>query len=260
MTPFASALTEAMNDFPVNDPTEPETHWSQLSRLHEDAGAEGAWAYFTSTYSPFVRRYLRGALRAPADAVLEEGVSRFWTYAWIRRVAPAADPRRSFRAFLIGVIFNFAREFRRELGDETSNTGHDPGLVAASPDGGDAGASHEWALCILETSFDRLRAAHAKSAEALRLFYGLDCARQKGRSISAQLGVADVNALLWQARRRLRRIIRDVLVHSVLQARDVEEELGQLRRALARDRRGPLLEVESPTDDPTTGATDEVDQ
>lgn len=184
------------------------TRWTQIGALHGPAG-EHAWQWFVERYRPFVRGILGGVLGAKATAAEAE----FWGYVWMSGALQRAERGRRFRAFLSGIVRNFARTFARQrrlpIADEA--------MVAALP----AAAQHDelllWVENVVANALAALTQESPATGRAMALFYGLGAdAAGQGKSageVAALLGntAQGVYMLLFRGRKRMRELIESEL-------------------------------------------------
>lgn len=226
-----------------------ETRWSQLDRLRGTQSTE-AWQWFVDRYCGFVEAALRRLIWSPerAAAAAEE----FWGYLFESRAVERLNRTQRFRAFLSGVLHNYAADWRRRNRSAVPASG-----VAAVPDQGSLPEDDELALFaqqVLHLSLSRLARLQPLFAESLRRFYGLASTadgqkvpRQRATEIAAQLGLAP-NALhqtLVRARKQLRVCLADELRNTVKTSEDLADEVALMLGAL--DRATPGILAAHPT-------------
>ena len=184
------------------------TRWTQIGALHGPA-AEQAWQWFVERYRPFVRGILGSVLGGAASSAEAE----FWGYVWLSGALQRAERGRRFRAFLSGIVRNFARTFARQrrlpIADES--------MVAAVP----AAAQHDelllWVENVVANALAALTQESPATGRALASFYGLgadDAGQGKSASeVAALLGntAQGVYMLLFRGRKRMRELIEGEL-------------------------------------------------
>ena len=182
------------------------TRWTQIGALHGQDG-EQAWHWFVERYRPFVRGILGGLLgRSAAVTAAEE---EFWGYVWLSGALQRAERGRRFRAFLSGIVRNFARSYARQrrlpLADEA--------MVAALPASQSADELRLWVENVLDNGLQSLRGESPATARALAMFYGLGEEAAAGARSAGDIAAAVGNTaqgvymLLFRGRKRLRELI-----------------------------------------------------
>lgn len=180
--------------------------------MHEQ-DSQTAWQWFVERYRPFVRGILGRMLGPPSRATAAE--EEFWGYVWMSGALRKADRNRRFRAFLSGIVKNFARSYARKgcmpIASEDA--------LSAVPAAGDE--ETEWRLWVDNVIHNAAAALLAESHAAglaLASFYGLPGGVAPGHPKSAHdvavaLGntVQGIYMLLFRGRKRLRELIENEL-------------------------------------------------
>jgi RNA polymerase sigma factor (sigma-70 family) len=204
------------------------TYWTQVGRL-ERATAESAWRWFIGRYRGFVLDVLRRSLGADAAPAADD----FWGYLFTSGALERADRTRRLRPFLVGVLRNFGRDWRRR------NRPSAPDQASFEPTTADSYEDEElalWATSVLRNALDEMRHRWPSSAEVLALFYGLD--GSDGVAVTEIAGKLACNAnavhqALHRGRARLRRCLELELLDLVGDAQvtsEIELILGVLGR------------------------------
>ncbi len=147
------------------------TYWTHVGEL-DQSRAESAWTWFVERYRGFVRGVLRRFL---GDAHADAATDDFWTYLFTSKVLSKADRSRRLRAFLVGVLRNFAHDWRR------AHVSAQQGEDEEAPDR-ETFDLHEdeemslWASNVLRNALVEMERRWPNSAEVLRSFYGLSLA------------------------------------------------------------------------------------
>jgi DNA-directed RNA polymerase specialized sigma24 family protein len=238
--------SEGLEDQSVSD----ETRWTRLSALHgaDTAGRDRAWSWFVERYSVFVRGALSGLLRRAE--LVAEAESEFWGYAYLSRAFPRADRNRRFRAYLSGMVHNFALSWARKRRLPGLAPDQVEQLVAS-----DAQRLREadlWAENVIANALSLLRVESPKTALAITLFYGVGTEGQFGEAksaaeVSATLGntLQSVYLMLFRGRRRLRELILVELRAGCEGESSLEDELKLLLGSLGLRSHGLLGGAES---------------
>lgn len=198
------------------DPAAPgsslSTRWTRIGALHGQ-DAEQAWHWFVERYRPFVRGILGGMLGAGAKATQAE--DEFWGYVWLSGALTRADRERRFRAFLSGIVRNFARSHGRARGLRIA----EEHALAATPARDDSAAELTlWVDNVIANAMAELRGESPNTAAAMASFYGLPGGLHEGTPMAAgevaeRLGnsTQGIYMLLFRGRKRLRALIEDEL-------------------------------------------------
>ncbi|MEZ6037054.1 MAG: sigma factor [Planctomycetota bacterium] len=220
------------------------TRWTRIGALHGQ-DAEQAWHWFVERYRPFVRGILGGMLGNSAKATAAE--DEFWGYVWLSGALTRADRDRRFRAFLSGIVRNFARSFARKRGLPIA----DELTIDATPARPETTSELQlWVDNVIANAIAALRNESTATATALASFYGIDGGLRAGQSMSAS-EVADaignstqgVYMLLFRGRKRLRTLIEDELREGCQDQAAFGEELQALLGLAASRLPGLLSEA-----------------
>ena len=227
------------------EPSSYSTRWSVIAQLH-DGKPNDSWDWFIRRYRGYVAAVLRhlGFRAEEIDAATEE----FWSYLYRSRAVERADRDGRFRAFLSGVVHNYARSWRRDQAPRSQPAG-EPADPDALPDLRPTLELDLWAAQILHLGLARLGRDHADDERALRWFYGLPgevggdaTARVRATEIARRLGCT-ANAMhqtLFRARNRLRDCIEREVSTTVGSSPDLREEMMLLIGVVERVRPGLL--------------------
>jgi len=197
------------------------TRWSRLGQL--ESGSAEAWRWFLDRYRGYVATRLRYLLR-DADAA-----EAFWGYLLEKNVFARADRSRPFRAFLNGVVRNYAHALRRD--DARWRTAETDPVASAAPDA----EIRDWSLTLLDNALAALRTVDPRAWRALVAFYGLGGSPELGASaIGEELSLKGnaVHALLHRARARLGRKLLAEIRQTVSTSAELEAETALVRAAL----------------------------
>jgi DNA-directed RNA polymerase specialized sigma24 family protein len=186
------------------------TRWTQIGAL-QGKDANQAWQWFVARYRPFVRGILLGMLGRAELA--EPAADEFWGYVWMSGALQRADRDRRFRAFLSGIVRNFARSWSR---DRKVNLAADAALDGLrAPD--DHTELEHWVGNVVVNAVTLLRAENPKTADALCRFYGLTDSGgpdgSRGPMAAGEVARAVGNTaqgvymLLFRGRKRMRELI-----------------------------------------------------
>jgi DNA-directed RNA polymerase specialized sigma24 family protein len=219
------------------------TRWTRIGAL-DGEDKEQAWQWFVERYRPFVRGILDGMLGSARRAAAEE---EFWGYIWLSGALQRADRDRRFRAFLSGIVRNFARTFARQRGLQLA----DAASIAALPTAGsDAVEMRLWVDNVIANATKTLTHENAATATAVACFYGLDGGLQPGKEMTASEIAAAVNNTtraicmqLFRGRKRMRQLIEEELREGCSDDEAWREELQALLGATASRLPGLLGEV-----------------
>jgi DNA-directed RNA polymerase specialized sigma24 family protein len=218
------------------------TRWTQIGALHSH-DAEHAWQWFVGRYRPFVRGILRTLLPpVRADAAEEE----FWGYVFLSGALKRADRDRRFRAFLSGIVRNFARSWTRTKAlplaeEEKVNALH------ANHDHADPEVEL-WVENVIANALATLREENPVTAQAIERFYGVADTGSADTPASASevaelLGntTQGVYMLLYRGRKRLRFLLEEELREGCQDEAAFDEELRILLRLAGRKAPGLLI-------------------
>jgi len=187
------------------------TSWTRIGALNGQ-DAEQAWQWFVERYRPFVRGILSGMLgRATRDTAEEE----FWGYVWLSGALNRADRDRRFRAFLSGIVRNFARTFARKRGLQLAD---EAGVEDVRATGSDHTELQLWVDNVIANALATLRSESVTTTNAVASFYGLEGGLAPGEpmaagDIASAMGntAQGIYMLLFRGRKRVRQLIEDEL-------------------------------------------------
>lgn len=213
------------------------TKWTELGQLH-GSQADAAWQWFIGRYRDFVsaamRRLVWGNGRASAAA------EEFWGYLFQSGAVARVRPQRSFRAYLSGVLRNYAHDWQRRNPRVAETGGNDAPAIATWPEDEESAL---WARHLLHVSLRRVALAQPRHARALHAFYGIAARPDEpapqpmgATALAAELGCDDnaLHQLLLRARRSLRRHLEDEIRHTVTNRGELDDELQMVLAALKR--------------------------
>lgn len=175
----------------------------------------------------------------------------FFEYLIAGDILRKANPQRGrFRSFLLGTLKNYASH---QLGKERAQRrGGGAEIVSIDEETAEGFYAHEpssdltpetlydrrWAMAVLEEAARRLREEHERAKmgglfEALQPYLagdGEESFKELGARIDRSEGATRV--LVFRMRERFRQLIRAVIADTVLEDRQIEEELAHLQSAL----------------------------
>jgi RNA polymerase sigma-70 factor (ECF subfamily) len=229
------------------------TRWTQILAAADPAHPDTreALAALCRIYWPPLYAFVRRRGFGPADA--EDLTQGF--FARLLRLDSLADVRRErgrFRAFLLASLKNYLADERDRARAEKRGAGlvasieataaeagfqREPADAAATPD---AAFDRAWALTLLDTVATRLRTDYAAAGQE-NVFSTLSFSLTGDRSalpyaeLAAQLGLTEpaVRVAVHRLRKRYRQLLREEIAQTVARPEDVDDELRELRRALA---------------------------
>ncbi len=218
-----------------NAPSTLATYWTQVAKL-DQSHAESAWSWFVTRYRGFVEEVLARLVgRAQAAAATDE----FWTYLFLGGALQRADRSRRLRAFLVGVLRNFARQWlqQKQAAEAKRELVEEPAVEDLREDEEVA----IWAAHVLRNALAEMERRWPNSALVLRCFYGLrngEGEAQAPLSVTAtakllQCNVNAVHQALHRGRQRLRHCLELELVNLVGRA-EMAEEIPRVLDAIGK--------------------------
>lgn len=221
------------------------TRWTLV--LAAGRGAERALGELCAAYrSPLVAHARRRGLPT-ADA--EDAAQGFFERLLrLDSLASARRERGRFRSFILGSFEHYLADLRdRDRAEKrgAALTRHlDSGAWAALPSAGevapDAAFDRAWAIALLETTLDRLRAEQAAAGKADWFEALAPCLAGRANDtpqteLAARLGVSEaaLRVAVHRLRKRYREILRDEVAQTVASDADVEAELRHLLAAVS---------------------------
>jgi RNA polymerase sigma-70 factor (ECF subfamily) len=227
----------------------PTTRWTLILSSRGNADAErGALEALLTAYWRPLYLFLRRKGVEPVEA--EDLVQGFFLKLLKHDVVSRLDPARGrLRSYLLAGLENHRRNVHekdsalrrggavRFVPLETVGAEEDLAEPHESPE---AAYEHAWALAIFERALKALEAEfdsgrRSGNWQALRLFFALDAAPTYAEAAAAcGQGVPQFKATLHRARSRFREIVREDIGRTVEADADVDAELADLMRALAR--------------------------
>lgn len=234
----------------------PPTRWTMVARAGNRDGTTwtddlGAIALL---YRPVLVRHLLSHLQVPPDRA-EDLVQAFLHEKILNQnvVSQAAPGKGRFRSFLLKVFSNYARDqLRRQHAQKNRPASPDAERLDDHPDlvGNDPHADDSfdvlWARQVLARTVERLREeCQTKDRPVL---WNLLEARVLGpifdqtppmpyEELVARFGLrspSEASNLLITAKRMFARVLHEVVRETVTEDRDVEPEIRELKRILAR--------------------------
>ncbi|MBL8752954.1 MAG: sigma-70 family RNA polymerase sigma factor [Planctomycetes bacterium] len=221
-----------------------QTRWSRIHTLH-DQDAGDSWKWFIDRYSEAIRGMLRRHLPA---RFADEAEKEFWGYLFQSRALVRANPGLRFRAFLAGIVLNYARAWLRSQrrGVEFERLSDLPQSAVVVP----AQAPDElwlWSRQTLVLALETMTAKFATQAVVLQWFYGLptrdgDSSALSVAEIARRLGKshAAIQQDLSRGRVRLRQCIEAELREQVGSEVDLQDEMRVVFGVIDRQQPGLL--------------------
>jgi RNA polymerase sigma factor (sigma-70 family) len=224
------------------------THWSLVvtagdtdTTVAHDALAKLCQAYWYPLYA-YVRR--RGFSPPDAEDLTQEFFARFLEHHW---VGNADREKGRFRSFLLSAMNHFlanewdkARAQKRGGGAPTLPLEFNAAETRYTHEPADKSTpeqhfEHRWAMTLLETVLNRLRAEYERDSKA-ELFAELhpcligDRTSQPYAELACTLGLTEgaVKSAVHRLRQRYRELLRDEIAQTVATPGEVEEELRHL--------------------------------
>jgi len=230
------------------------THWSVVLAAggSDTTDAREALSWLCDTYWYPLYAYVRrkGHSSQDAEDLIQEFFSRLLEHDWVAR---ADQSKGRFRSFLLTVLNRFLADQWDKVSSQKRG-GHLRRIPLSIEDaekrfaGGQVDActpEHEfekqWALTVLERVLDRLREEYVQRGQA-ELFDALKPSLAGSREtqpydrLGVELGMTEgnVKVAVFRLRRRYRERLVEEIAHTVAPPDDVESELRQLFRILAR--------------------------
>jgi RNA polymerase sigma factor (sigma-70 family) len=238
---------------PPHRPAFVTTHWSVVLTAAgtDTTRAQEALSCLCESYWYPLYAYARRRGHLPEDAqdLTQEFFARLLEKHWLAR---ANREKGKFRSFLLMAMKRFlanewdkARTLKRgghirlvPFRFDTAETRYSQEPADASTP--DQVFEKQWALTLLQTVLQRLRADYERDGEG-QLFGALEPCLIGGRetqpyaTLAAQLGMTDgaVRMAVSRLRERYRRCLKDEIAKTVAAPAEVDEELRHLFRALA---------------------------
>ena len=229
------------------------TQWSLIAAASERASepSRTALEQLCQQYWQPLYAWLRQEGSSHDDA--EDIVQSFLLETIESRRVERADPNRGrFRTFLLASLKNFRANWRRgeqtlkrggdaqRLSLDFSSLGKDWPSEPRDDESPDRKFDRKWALCLIENSLQRVaERSEAKGrgelfARVRPLLTGADNVDSQ-QQIAADLGltVGAIRVALHRWREDLRQAIREEIRQTVLDDREIDEELGHLMAILS---------------------------
>lgn len=231
----------------------PSTHWSVVDGAA--AGGDGLQALLRR-YQPAMRAYLQQTLRVPSRD-LDDLLQSFIADKLVAESAIAhADRRRGrFRTFLLSVLKNYASNVRRarrserRSGDDLAVSLDDRHVPERRQPTGEELFDIDWARSLLDAALGRMRQACEGEGGRREIWMILD-RRVVQPALTGEpppsyadllqnLGLDSATTahnLLVTAKRMFERSLRETIGEYARDEAEIDEELRDLRRILARAR------------------------
>lgn len=229
------------------------TRWTAvISAAGESSPAtEEALEWLCRAYWYPLYTYLRRCGSDTADA--QDLIQSFFGYLIESRCLGVADPAKGrFRSFLITCLKRFAADRRRKAAAQKRGGGirlmsldEEQAVERYAVELGEALSPEEaydrrWALTLLERAWDCLR-QECESSGKLALFEHLKGARDPDVSLPSheelaarlQTTVSAVKSALFHLRSRYRALLREEVLHTVADPREVDEEIRYLLKVVS---------------------------
>jgi RNA polymerase sigma-70 factor (ECF subfamily) len=229
----------------------PTTHWSVLARatVHGEADARAALEVLCQRYWGPVHQFIQFAGFSETEA--QDLTQEFLIHVLDKSIFTRADRLQGrFRSFLLGALGRFladAADRRKAL----KRGGNVPHISFDSAEaGGDIERSsatdakvtvfdREWALTILETALDHLRASWVEGGRepefaVWKNFLPGGSEPSSYESAATQLGVSlpAFKSEVHRLRRRLRALVREEVARTVSAPHEIEAEMAHLQQVL----------------------------
>jgi RNA polymerase sigma factor (sigma-70 family) len=227
------------------------TQWTQVLSARDDSTV--ALETLCATYRPALVAWLRSRGQNPDD--IEDLVQGFFVHLLDPTFLQSVSREKGrFRTFLLSAFQNFlidrwkhAHAAKRGGGeqarslDETNENGDRVLDPRSGVDAPDAAFDRAWAQAILTRSMQLLeeecaRSGHAKLCRALDpvLFAEDDAPAYSQIARNLNMTEPAVKMAAMRLRQRLKRIIRDEVLKTLADERQLEEELAYLKSLFAR--------------------------
>ena len=244
-TVTTSGATAPSGSFPL-------THWSAVVAAGHSGSshADQALAELCRVYWYPLYAFARRMGQAPADA--QDLTQAFFTHLIESRLVAKADARRGrFRTFLLGAFKRFMATERKRAGAQKRGSGQllvsldvaDAearfGEVPAAELSPEAVFDRSWAMAVFGEAFARMEAEFSRAGRAQQFEQLCPCLEgedgapdylEAARNLGMTAGTIKVT--VSRMRRRYRHLLRAVMLETVDEPREVEEELRHLRVAL----------------------------
>lgn len=217
-----------------------QTRWSMLERLRGPE-AEAGWRWFMERYRGYARSCLRRVVHDSGRLAVAE--QELWSYLFTSEVFRRADRGQRFRSYLAGTIRNYGRQWLRQDRQAASDEPEAPEPSVSDPLP-EAEELRLWARHVLWLALTELERRAARSARAVRLFYGLDddedgiafVAPQPVSAIARTLDLQPnaVHQALHRGRAQLRALIEAELHQTLRESDTLDDEIGALRAVLGQ--------------------------
>ena len=229
----------------------PTTHWSVLAKatLHGEADAQAALELLCQRYWSPVHQFIQFAGLSESEA--QDLTQEFMIHVLKKSIFTRADRLQGrFRSFLLGALARFLADAadRRKALKRGGNAPHISfGSVEAGSDVEELSSrspnvtafDREWALTILETALDRLRADWVQGRResdfaVWKNFLPGGSEPSSYESAAARLGVslAAFKSEVHRLRRRLRALVREEVARTVSAPHEIEAEMVHLQQVL----------------------------
>ncbi|HZR16112.1 MAG TPA: sigma-70 family RNA polymerase sigma factor [Verrucomicrobiae bacterium] len=229
----------------------PTTHWSVLAvaTVHGESDARAALETLCQRYWGPVHSFLR--FRGLTDAEAKDLTQEFMIHVVQKSIFTRADRLQGkFRSFLLGSLTRFLsdaadRKNALKRGGALPHVSFDTDVPGkdledlSSPAPGGSTFDREWALTILETALEKLRAECLETGnqscfEIWKHFLPGANETFSYETAAGKLGisVAALKSEVHRLRRRLRALVRTEVARTVSAPHEIESEMAHLQQVL----------------------------
>jgi RNA polymerase sigma-70 factor (ECF subfamily) len=229
----------------------PTTHWSVLAKatIHGETEARAALELLCQRYWGPVHAFIR--FYGLTDAEAQDLTQEFMVHVIQKSIFTRADRLQGrFRSFLLGALTRFlgdaadrSKALKRgggvqhisfELVDQNKDLEQTPSTAT-----GVTAFDREWALTVLETALDKIRAEYAEAGrnedfDVWKSFLPGAAGNCTYESASERLGIsiAAFKSEIHRLRRRLRGLVRAEIARTVSAPHEIETEMVHLNQVL----------------------------
>ena len=230
------------------------TRWSLVSAAGKSASPDAAQALATLCETYWYPLYAFGRRRGHDAHEAQDLTQAFFAGLLAQRKLPLADRERGkFRTFLLSALQNFlTSEWRKE---QAQKRGGGKAAVSLDFSAGETRYAREpahdltaeriferqWALTLLDQALSKLQAEYVASGKAelfdsLKGSLGGEAACESYADLAARLQTTEggVKTAAHRLRRRCRELLRAEIANTVAQEADVDSELRELFKAVAK--------------------------
>lgn len=225
----------------------PSTQWTAIlqARGEDPDVARKNLGHLISTYWKPIYRCIRASW-GKANEEAKDLTQGFFLEVLQKDFLKAVSPERGrFRTFLKHALkCHLADEWERRSALKRGGGAHRLPMEAADASAGpdsspDRLFDREWAQCLLDQAVELMRSFLSSAGKevyfrAFQLSH-LDAPPRSYKDVAQELGVSasDVHNYLTYAREILKKALRDLIRRTVSDDSEVEDELGQMQRALS---------------------------